>query len=121
MLATLRVFLIIYGLIALGTGILGVKAAYDSTLAPFEDNSHRFIAAIWASTSLAFFYLVRYPSETTLFRFLMIALFIGGIVRLVACINYSPDTLIIATIVLELVPPPILWWMQARLMDRGQL
>ncbi|WP_375559004.1 DUF4345 family protein [Bernardetia sp. OM2101] len=85
------------------------------------DNSHRFIAAIWASLSLAFFYVAWSPSETTLFRFLMIALFIGGIVRAVALINYRPTPVIIAVILLELIPTPIMWWMHNKLITQGSL
>lgn len=121
MLLTIRIFLVLYGLIALGTGILGITASYEAGVAPFEDNSHRFIAAIWASTSLAFFYVARYPAETALFRFLMIALFLGGVVRAVACLHYTPDVPILATIILELVPTPILWWMHSRLLSDGTL
>jgi hypothetical protein len=33
------------------------------------DNNHRYVAAIWMATSLAFFYVAWNPSETALFRF----------------------------------------------------
>ena len=113
--------LVLYGFIALGTGALGITARYDSSLVPFADNSHRFMAAIWASTALAFFYTAWKPEEVALFRFLMIALFIGGVVRSVACVNYTPDAPILITIFLEIVPPPLLWWVHAQLLKNSNI
>ncbi|MEM1340263.1 MAG: DUF4345 family protein [Bacteroidota bacterium] len=110
----IRIFLILYGIIAISTGFLGIVVKYDPLIPIFEDNSHRFISSIWASTSLAFFYVAWKPEHTVLFRFLIIALFLGGIVRLAALINYFPDTPTLVTIFLELVPTPILWWMHTR-------
>lgn len=121
MLLFIRTFLVLYGLIAIGTGFHAMTGSYDATVEPMADNSHRFIAAIWASLALGFFYCVWDPSEVALFRFLMIALFIGGIVRAVALINYSPTPIIWAVILLELIPTPILWFMHAKLLNSGGL
>ncbi|MEM7549477.1 MAG: DUF4345 domain-containing protein [Bacteroidota bacterium] len=118
---TVRLFLILYGLIAVSTGYMSITATYDPDTTPFEDNSHRFIGAIWAATSLGFFYCAFNLEEITLFRFLMLALFIGGIVRAVACIHYPPDMPILATIFLELVPTPILWWLHTKLLENVSL
>lgn len=118
MLLFIRIFLILYGFIALGTGFLGISAAYNGE-APMTDNNHRFVAAIWASMSLAFFFCAWQPSETVLFRFLMIAIFTGGIVRALALINYAPSPAIIVGIVLELIPTPILWYMHSKLITEG--
>lgn len=116
MLLFIRIFLILYGLIAVGTGFHAMTGSYDPAVAPMADNSHRFIAAIWASLALGFFYCTWHPSEVALFRFLMIALFIGGIVRAAALVHYPASPIIIAVILLELIPPPIMWWMHAKLM-----
>lgn len=121
MLLIIRIFLVLYGLIALGTGFQAMTGAYDPTVDPMADNSHRFIAAIWASLALGFFYCVWNPSEVALFRFLMIALFIGGIVRAAALAHYSPTPIIWAVILLELIPTPILWYMHSRLLNSGGL
>lgn len=115
MLLFIRIFLILYAFIAIGTGFHAMTAPYDPAVADMADNSHRFIAAIWASMALGFFYCVWRPSEVVLFRFLMIALFIGGIVRAVALINYAPTPVIWAVILLELIPTPILWYLHSRL------
>lgn len=122
MLLFIRIFLILFGLIAIGTGFMGVTASFEpSTTDPMMDNNHRFVAAIWASMSLAFFYVAWDPSEVTLFRFLMIAVFIGGIVRTVALINYPPTPIIIFGILLELIPIPLMLWMHTKLLNAGLL
>ncbi|MBI1394029.1 MAG: DUF4345 domain-containing protein [Alphaproteobacteria bacterium] len=120
MLIFIRIFLVLYGVIALATGAGVILEPYDGVMAPLEDNSHRFIGAIWASTALGFFYVMWKPSETALFRFLLIALFIGGIVRAAALVYYPPDPAIIALILLELIPTPIMWFFQSRLMNSGR-
>ncbi|PIY07995.1 MAG: hypothetical protein COZ18_14580 [Flexibacter sp. CG_4_10_14_3_um_filter_32_15] len=109
------------GIIALGTGFLGMTTSFDATTNPMQDNNHRYVAAIWASTSLAFFYVAWYPSEIALFRFLMIALFIGGIVRAIALINYRPTPVIIFGILLELIPNTLMLWMHTKLINEGSL
>ena len=121
MLLFIRVFLVLYGLIAVATGVSAFLEPYDGITEPFEDNSHRFIAAIWASTVLGFFYVAWRPSETALFRFLLSALFIGGVVRAGALVHYSPDLAIVAVILLELIPTPLMWAMQSSLMKSGRI
>lgn len=115
MLLFIRIFLILYAVIAIVTGYGAMTSSFDATVDPMADNSHRFIAAMWASMALGFLYCVWNPNEVALFRFLMIALFIGGIVRAVALVNYSPTPIIIAVIVLELIPTPILWYFHSKL------
>ncbi len=95
MLIFIRIFLVLYGLIAAATGFMGVAAKYNAGGDAMQDNNHRFVSAIWASTSLAFFYTAWNPSETALFRFLMVALIIGGLVRAAALINYRPTPILI--------------------------
>ncbi|GGD11649.1 DUF4345 family protein [Aquisalinus flavus] len=121
MLLFIRVFLVLYGIIAIATGIGVILEPYDGAIAPFEDNSHRFIGAIWASTALGFFYVTWKPAETGLFRFLLAALFLGGIVRAAALVLYAPDPAIIAIIALELIPTPLMWYFQSRLKKSGRI
>ena len=109
-----RTLLVGYAIIAIVTGIFGATAPYDSTTTtPMDDNNHRYVAAIWASTGLAFIYVAWNPAEVTLFRFLMVALFIGGLVRAFALANYPPTPFIIFIIAIELLPPPLMVWMHA--------
>ncbi len=121
MLLIIRFFLVLYGIIALGTGLLGVTASYDPGTAPLDDNSHRFVAAIWASMSLAFFYVAWKPSEVAFFRFLMAALIIGGVVRAIALKNYPPTTILLFGIAIELLPTVLLLWLHSRLLQSGSL
>lgn len=121
MLIVIRSLLVLYGVIAIATGSHAVTGPYDPAVAPMADNSHRFVAAIWASTSLAFFYTAWNPGAVELFRFLMIALFLGGIVRAAALVHYPPSAVLIAVILLELVPTPLLYWMHGRLLASGSL
>jgi hypothetical protein len=122
MLLFIRIFLVLYGIIALITGFMGATAAYNPKLStPMLDNNHRYVAAIWASMSLAFFYVAWNPSESSLFRFLMIALFIGGIVRALALVNYPPTPFMIFGILIELIPTATMLWMHTLLLKTGKI
>ncbi len=118
----IRIFLVIYGLIAAATGFMGATAKFNPAITdPMTDNNHRYVAAIWMATSLAFFYVAWHPSEATLFRFLMIALIIGGVVRAAALINYPATPFLIFLILIELIPPALMLWFHARLIHSGSL
>lgn len=122
MLLFIRVFLVLYGFIAAATGFMGTTTKYDSTITnPMTDNNHRFVAAIWMATSLAFFYVAWNPSETALFRFLVVAVFIGGIVRAVALVNYPATPFLIFGIMIELIPTTLMLWFHTKLLNAGSL
>jgi hypothetical protein len=122
MLLFIRVFLVLYGFIAAATGFMGTTTKYDSTITnPMTDNNHRFVAAIWMATSLAFFYVAWNPSETALFRFLVVAVFIGGIVRAVALVNYPATPFLIFGILIELIPTTLMLWFHTKLLNAGSL
>lgn len=122
MLLFIRIFLILYGLIAAATGFMGTTAKYNAAITDaMTDNNHRYVAAIWMATSLAFFYVAKNPTETALFRFLMIALFIGGIVRAAALMNYPATPFLIFLIAIELIPPVFMLWFHTKLLNTGSL
>lgn len=121
MLLLIRGFLVFYGIVALATGIWANLEPYDGVMAPFADNSRRFVAAIWASMALGFFYAAWKPDQTGLFRFLLVALLIGGVARTIALLHYPPEPAILGAMFIELVPPPILWLLQAKLMKSGRI
>lgn len=122
MLLFIRIFLILYGLIASITGFMGTTAKFNPALTdPMTDNNHRYVAAIWMATSLAFFYVAWNPSEIALFRFLMAAVFIGGIVRSAALINYPVTPFLIFSIVIELIPTSLMFWFHSKLLNAGSL
>lgn len=118
----IQIFLVLYGLIAAATGFMGTTATYNAALTDaMTDNNHRYVAAIWMATSLAFFYVAWNPSETALFRFLMIALLIGGVVRAAALINYPATPFLIFLIAIELIPPALMLWLHTKLLREGLL
>lgn len=122
MLLFIRIFLVIYGVIAAATGFMGTTTKYNAALTDaMADNNHRYVAAIWMTTSLAFFYTAWNPSETALFRFLMIAVFIGGIVRAVALVNYPTTPFLTFLILIELIPTALMLWFQAKLINSASL
>lgn len=122
MLLFIRIFLVLYGLIAAATGFMGTTAKYNPDVTDaMTDNNHRYVAAIWMATSLAFFYVAWNPSETALFRFLMIAVFIGGIVRAAALIHYPATPLMIFGILIELIPTALMLWFHTKLLNAGSL
>lgn len=122
MLLFIRVFLVAYGLIAAATGFMGTTTKFNATVTDaMTDNNHRYVAAIWMATSLAFFYVAWNPSETALFRFLMIAVFIGGVVRAAALINYPATPFLIFLILIELIPTALMLWFHTKLLNSGSL
>ncbi|TXB62002.1 DUF4345 family protein [Phaeodactylibacter luteus] len=122
MLLFIRVFLALYGVIAAVTGYIGTTAKYNPAATdPLTDNNHRYVAAIWMATSLAFFFVALNPSETALFRFLMIAVFIGGIVRAAALINYPVTPFLVFLILIELIPTALMLWFHTQLLNSGSL
>lgn len=122
MLLFIRIFLVLYGLIAAATGFMGTTAKFNAAVTDaMTDNNHRYVAAIWMATSLAFFYVAWNPSETALFRFLMIAVIIGGIVRAVSLINYPATPFLIFLIAIELIPTALMLWFHTKLLNAGSL
>jgi hypothetical protein len=51
----------------------------------------------------------------------MAAVFIGGIVRAIALINYPATPFLIFLILIELIPTAIMFWMQNKLLSNGGL
>lgn len=122
MLIVIRTVLVLYGIIAVATGLMGATASYNAAVSnPIQDNNHRFVAAIWAAMSLAFFYTAWNPSEIALFRFLMIAVFIGGLVRAYGLRFYPATPFMIFGILIELIPTAIMLWMHTKLLNAGSL
>ena len=101
---------------------MGMTASYNPAITDVtQDNNHKYVATNWGSMSLAFFYVAWNPSETALFRFLMITVFIGGVVRALALVNYKPTPFLIFGILIELIPTAIMFWMHNKLLNSGSL
>jgi hypothetical protein len=109
-------FCVLYGLIAFATGGLVMFGGAEAGADPMTDNTFRFLAAIWVGVGVGFFVCAwRYRTESTLFRVLMVALFLGGIGRAIGLLYYPATTELIVLIALELVPPLFLVPMQTAL------
>lgn len=122
MLLFIRIFLVLYGVIAGVTGFMGSTHGFDpATTDAMQDNNHRYTAAIWGAMSLAFFYAAWNPSETVLFRFLMIAVFIGGLARAYGLRYYPASPFIIFGILIELIPTALILWMHTKLLNTEAL
>jgi hypothetical protein len=76
---------------------------------------------MWMAMSLGLFYVAWNPSETALFRFLMVAVFIGGIVRTAALVHYPPTPFMVFGIAIELIPTVVLLWFHTKLLNAGSL
>lgn len=109
-------FCALYGCIAFATGGHAMVAGPDAALEPMLDNTFRFLAAVWVGVGVGFFVAAWDPaSHTTLFRVLMVVLVLGGIGRSLGLQHYSPTTVLVVLIALELVPPLFLVPLQASL------
>jgi len=85
---------------------------------PLVDNVMRFLGAVMFTLGLGFIYsLFDVQNKTVFFRFLLLAIFLGGLARLFA---WSQSGVVLATIpstVIELSFPPLMYYLQSRLLD----
>jgi hypothetical protein len=83
---------------------------------PLIDNVIRFSGALMFSVGLGFIYCFSdVQNKTVLFRFLLLAVFLGGLARL---FGWSQSGFVSATIpstATELVFPPVMYFLQSRL------
>jgi len=97
-----------------GTGSLGNVSEAAGYL--LVDNIMRFLGAVMFTLGLGFIYsLFDVQNKTVFFRFLLLAIFLGGLARLFA---WSQTGVVLATIpstAIELIFPPLMYYMQSRL------
>ena len=83
---------------------------------PLVDNVMRFLGALMFTLGLGFIYsLFDVQNKTVFFRFLLLAIFLGGFARLLA---WSQSGVVLATIpstAIELIFPPLMYYLQSRL------
>ncbi len=83
---------------------------------PLVDNVMRFLGAVMFALGLGFIYsLSDVQNKTVFFRFLLLAIFLGGLARLLA---WSQSGVVLATIpstAIELSFPPLMYYLQSRL------
>jgi len=83
---------------------------------PLVDNVMRFLGAVMFTLGLGFIYcLSDVQNKTELFRFLLLALFLGGLARLFGWAQSDVVLASIASTAIELVFPPVMYFLQSRL------
>jgi len=98
----------------IGAGSLGNVT--EAAGYPLVDNVMRFLGALMFAVGLGFIYsLSDVQNKTVFFRFLLLAIFLGGLARLLA---WSQSGVVPATIpstAIELIFPPLMYYLQSRL------
>ena len=98
----------------IGAGSLGNVT--EAAGYPLVDNVIRFLGAVMFALGLGFIYsLFDVQNKTVIFRFLLLAIFLGGLARLLA---WSQSGVVLATIpstAIELIFPPLMYYLQSRL------
>ncbi len=82
----------------------------DSVLRGFADNQYRFGFGVFFAQGLALLYfLSNIERHTTIFRFVVLALFIGGLGRLSNIMEFGlVDSQVVAPTIIELIVVPLL-------------
>jgi len=100
----------------IGAGSLGNVT--EAAGYPLVDNIMRFLGALMFALGLGFVYsLFDVQNKTVIFRFLLLAIFLGGLVRLFA---WSQSGVVLASVpstAIELFFPPLMYFLQSRLTE----
>ena len=122
---SLKIFTLLFGLGAAGSGIGSLMGLDNPTYAALQlrgavglDNNLRFYGGLWFALGLMALWLVpRLAAERTLFRAIFVALFIGGLGRLLSMIFAGmPPPEFIAYVAIELVGAPLVLWLHYRVL-----
>ena len=113
----------VLALIPIVTGAIGLLGTDDPLYAGVPhnvllDSNLRFFGGFWLAMGLAILWVTRkIETETTLFRALWGAVFVGGIGRVISIfVAAPPPAPFIAFTVLELVGAPLFVWWQSRIL-----
>ena len=124
---SLQIVTAILALVPLATGAIGMFGLSDPIYAAMGlprdallDSNMRFFAGFWLGMGLAMMWLVpRIETQTVLFRAIWIAIFIGGIGRLLSIFLVgAPPLPFIGFTALEILGAPIFIAWQARIAQR---
>ncbi len=109
-------------IIPIVTGVIGLSGTSDPLYAgvPHDvllDSNLRFLSGVWLALGVAMLWASwRIETQTSLFRVLWGAIFVGGIGRLISMAALAPPPApFIAFTVLELVGAPLIVWWQSRI------
>jgi hypothetical protein len=120
---SLQIVTAILALVPLATGAIGMLGLNDPIYATMGlprnallDSNLRFFAGFWLGLGLAMMWLIpRIETQTVLFRAIWIAIFIGGIGRLLSIFLIGPPPLpFIGFTILEIVGAPLFIAWQTR-------
>jgi hypothetical protein len=120
----LQIVTAILALVPIATGVIGMFGLSDPSYAAMGlpknallDSNLRFFSGFWLGLGLAMMWLVpRIETQTVLFRAIWIAIFIGGIGRLLSIFLIGPPPIpFIGFTALEIVGAPIFIAWQTRL------
>jgi hypothetical protein len=123
----LQIVTAILALVPIATGVIGMLGLNDPIYAAMDlpknallDSNLRFFAGFWLGMGLAMMWLVpRIDSQTLLFRAIWIAIFIGGIGRLLSIFLIGPPPLpFIGFTALEIFGAPIFIAWQSSVANR---
>lgn len=115
-----RVFTALLTLIGFAVGGKSIFLGLSELSAPpLLDNEYRFFAGIWFGVGCGLAYCLFHIRHcSALYRGLMATIFVGGIARAIGAIGYpAVEQKIVVAIVIELILPVILVWLQAGLED----
>ena len=83
---------------------------------PVVDNVMRFLGGLMFTMGLGFGYcLFDVQNKTVFFRFLLLAIFLGGLVRLFAWSQLGVVQATIPSTAIELIFPPLMYYFQSKL------
>ncbi|AXQ27817.1 DUF4345 domain-containing protein [Solimonas sp. K1W22B-7] len=125
---SLKVFTLLFGLVAVGIGVGALMGLDDPIYAKLQlqgatalDNNLRFYGGLWLSLGLMALWLVpRLAVERTLFRAIFVAIFVGGLGRVLSMIFAGmPPPEFVAFMLLEIIGAPlVLFWHHRALAKR---
>ena len=120
----LQIVTAILSIVPIATGVIGMTGLSDPLYAAMGlpgngllDSNLRFFAGVWLGMGIAMLWLIpRIESQTALFRAIWIAIFVGGIGRLLSMVLIGlPPVPFIGFTILEIVGAPIFIAWQSRI------
>lgn len=126
MLLTLRILIGFVGLIGLVTGSIWFLSGLGTLQSPFGyslgsshspslvliDNTFRFFGAVWLTIGVGLLISIRNPHHyTDIFRLAVVAVFLGGIGRIISAVSVGISPEMIGPTLLELILAPIMVWL----------
>jgi hypothetical protein len=118
----------VLGIVPVATGLIGLSGLNDPLYAPVStphpillDTNLRFFSGLWLGLGLALLWLI--PSierQTTLFRVIWGAIFVGGIGRVLSIVAAgTPPAPFVFFTLLEIIGAPLFIYWQHRVVQNG--